>query len=145
VRARTRQLRGQHRPRSRGALFARGRSTDEEQARNVDGARLDLLARPDRRAVALGKDLGSADGYAAAFAEPRCLDIHRGNTSEHLSFGHGIDFCLGAALAWLEARVTFDVLTARLPSLRLAEGYEHRFVANVPFRGPLELEVGWDA
>lgn len=89
--------------------------------------------------------LGSANRDAAAFDDPEWLDIHRENASAHLSFGHGIHFCLGAALARLEARVVFEVLTGRLPSLRLAPGYVPRFVPNVSFRGPLTLEVEWDA
>ena len=89
--------------------------------------------------------LGSANRDAAAFDDPEWLDIHRENASAHLSFGHGIHFCLGAALARLEARVVFDVLIARLPSLRLASGYTPRFVPNVSFRGPLTLEVEWNA
>ncbi len=87
--------------------------------------------------------MANRDG--AAFDEPECLDVCRGNTSVRLSFGHGTRLCLGAALALLEARVAFAVLTARLPSRRLAEGYGRRFVASVSFRGPLELEVEWDA
>jgi len=89
--------------------------------------------------------LGSANRDDAMFDDPEWLDIRRGNSGAHLSFGHGIHFCLGAALARLEARVTFEVLTARLPSLRLASGYVPRFVPNVSFRGPLSLEVEWDA
>jgi len=88
--------------------------------------------------------LGSANRDDAVFDDPEWLDIRRGNASAHLSFGHGIHFCLGAALARLEARVTFDVLTARLPSLRLAPGYVPHFVPNVSFRGPVALEVEWD-
>jgi len=53
-------------------------------------------------------------------------------------------FCLGAALARLEARVAFEVLTEQLPSLRLAPGREIRFVPKTSFRGPVELEVEWD-
>lgn len=89
--------------------------------------------------------LGSANRDLAAFDEAEWFDIRRGGASAHLSFGHGIHFCLGAALARLEARVTLEVLTARLPSLRLAPAYEPRFVPNVSFRGPVGLEVEWDA
>ena len=40
--------------------------------------------------------------------------------SEHLSFGYGPHFCLGAPLARLEARVALEELVAALPDLRLA-------------------------
>lgn len=88
--------------------------------------------------------LGSANRDGSVFDEPDALDIRRANASAHLSFGHGIHFCLGAALARLEARVTFEELTTRLPSLRLVEGQALRFVPNTSFRGPLALEVEWD-
>lgn len=88
--------------------------------------------------------LGSANRDQSVFEDPDGLDIRRANATAHLSFGHGIHFCLGAALARLEARVTFEKLTARLPTLRLVEGQELRFVPNTSFRGPLALEVEWD-
>ena len=88
--------------------------------------------------------LGAANRDEAVFADPETFDIRRENATAHLSFGHGIHFCLGAALARLEARVTFEILCARFPSLRLVEGREVRFVPNTSFRGPLALEVEWD-
>ena len=38
----------------------------------------------------------------------------------HLAFGHGIHFCLGAALARLEADLALTSLLARFPDLHLA-------------------------
>ena len=88
--------------------------------------------------------LGSANRDLSAFDDADRLDIRRGNATAHLSFGHGIHFCLGAALARLEARVVLEVLAARLPSLRLVAEQEIRFVPNTSFRGPLALEAEWD-
>jgi cytochrome P450 len=42
------------------------------------------------------------------------FDIHR-QITHHLTFGHGIHFCLGAALARLEARVAIDEVLTRFP------------------------------
>jgi cytochrome P450 len=42
------------------------------------------------------------------------FDIHRG-TGHHLAFGYGIHFCLGAALARMEARIALDEVLARFP------------------------------
>jgi cytochrome P450 len=88
--------------------------------------------------------LGSANRDDTVFDNADRLDIRRGNATAHLSFGHGIHFCLGAALARLEARVVFEILTARLPSLRLVAGQQIRFVPSTSFRGPLALEAEWD-
>ena len=48
------------------------------------------------------------------FDDPESFDIHR-NTGGHLTFGYGIHFCLGAALARLEGRVALDELLQRFP------------------------------
>ena len=42
------------------------------------------------------------------------LDIHR-TIGHHLSFGYGIHFCLGAALARMETRVALDEVLNRFP------------------------------
>ena len=54
---------------------------------------------------------GSANRDHRHFADPDRYDIHR--HAGHLSFGQGIHFCLGAALARLEARVAFEEVLAR--------------------------------
>lgn len=46
------------------------------------------------------------------FTDPDNFDIDRG-TSDHLTFGHGIHHCLGAALARLEARIVTDTIVAK--------------------------------
>ncbi|MFN8101397.1 MAG: cytochrome P450 [Mycobacterium sp.] len=54
---------------------------------------------------------GSANRDDSHFPNPDRYDIHR--TGGHLSFGQGIHFCLGAALARLEARVAFEEVLRR--------------------------------
>ncbi|EUA08519.1 cytochrome P450 family protein [Mycobacterium kansasii 732] len=54
---------------------------------------------------------GSANRDETRFTEPDRYDIRR--TGGHLSFGQGFHFCLGAALARLEARVAFEEVLKR--------------------------------
>ncbi|RAY14753.1 cytochrome P450 [Actinomadura craniellae] len=59
------------------------------------------------------------------------FDIDRAD-KQHLAFGHGIHYCLGAPLARLEARVALPALFARFPDLRCAAEPERRpsFIGN---------------
>jgi cytochrome P450 len=49
------------------------------------------------------------------FADADRFDIHR-KIDHHLSFGYGIHFCLGAALARLEGRIALDEVLQRFPT-----------------------------
>jgi cytochrome P450 len=57
---------------------------------------------------------GSANRDDRQFPDADRFDIHR-EVSHHLSFGYGIHFCLGAALARLEGRVAIDEVLNRFP------------------------------
>lgn len=54
---------------------------------------------------------GSANRDETRFTDPDRYDIHR--KGGHLSFGQGLHFCLGSALARLEARVAFEEVLNR--------------------------------
>jgi cytochrome P450 len=58
--------------------------------------------------------VASANRDHRRFDDPETFDIHR-NTGGHLTFGYGIHFCLGAALARLEGRIALDELLQRFP------------------------------
>lgn len=62
---------------------------------------------------------GSANHDPDAFEDPETFDIGR-DPNHHLSFGHGVHFCLGAQLARLETRIALRNLFDRNPDLRLA-------------------------
>jgi len=84
--------------------------------------------------------LGAANRDEARFPDPDELRLDRANAREHLSFGFGIHYCLGAALARLEALVVLEVLAARFPAMRLVSG-RAEFIPNLTFRGPERLLV----
>lgn len=54
---------------------------------------------------------GSANRDDTRYPDPDRYDVHR--TGGHLSFGQGLHFCLGSALARLEARVAFEEVLKR--------------------------------
>ena len=62
----------------------------------------------------------SANRDEDVFDDPFRFDIAR-TPNEHVAFGFGTHFCLGASLARLEIAVMLDELLARLPDLRLAD------------------------
>ena len=61
----------------------------------------------------------SANRDEDVFPEPQRFDVGR-TPNEHLAFGFGPHFCLGAHLARLEIRIMFDELLRRLPDVELA-------------------------
>ncbi len=88
--------------------------------------------------------LGAANHEPELFETPTEFDINRKNARKHISFGHGIHFCLGARLARLEGTVAIEALSQRLPGLRLVEDQQLTYAENITFRGPAQLMVHWD-
>jgi cytochrome P450 len=68
---------------------------------------------------------GSANRDEEVFREPERFDVRR-SPNPHLSFGFGEHFCLGAALARLEARVFFEELLRAFRCIELAGEPRHQ-------------------
>lgn len=87
--------------------------------------------------------LAAADRDPERFDSPDVLDLSR-TDNQHLGYGHGIHYCLGAPLARLEAQTAIGTLLRRLPDLRLAvEPEEIRRRGGLIMRGLRELPVTW--
>ncbi|MGW0366393.1 cytochrome P450 family protein [Streptomyces sp. NPDC002990] len=85
--------------------------------------------------------LAAADRDPERFADPDTLDLSRAD-NQHLGYGHGIHYCLGAPLARLEGQTALATLLTRLPDLELAvDPSELRWRGGLIMRGLRTLPV----
>lgn len=82
--------------------------------------------------------LGAANSDDDVFGDAE-VDFTR-DPNKHLAFGAGPHLCLGAHLARLEMRVALEELHARIPSYRLAEGFEPHYSTGIRQADPMLLE-----
>jgi pimeloyl-[acyl-carrier protein] synthase len=92
------------------------------------------IPKGDRMIVALG----AANRDPAEYPDPDRLDVTR-EDNRHLTFSHGIHFCLGASLARVEGQVAIPRLLQRFPDLQLAAEPSYR--EHLVLRGLTELQV----
>jgi len=79
---------------------------------------VELHGQPLRAGDRLLLLIGAANRDERVFPDPDTYDILR-DTSQHVAFGKGTHFCLGASLARLEARIALEAIQARLPDFEI--------------------------
>jgi cytochrome P450 len=88
--------------------------------------------------------IGSANRDLRWFPGADRFDIGR-DPNPHVAFGHGVHFCLGAALARLESKIALADLLARLKHFELGsdQPWQPREALHVhgPARLPIRFEV----
>ena len=92
---------------------------------------------PARSKVALLT--GSAGRDERQYERADTFDVTRTGI-RHISFGHGSHFCLGAALARLEARVALEETLKRFPTWEVDEG-NVSYVHTNSVRGPASVPI----
>ncbi|KFF97724.1 cytochrome P450 [Streptomyces europaeiscabiei] len=109
---------------------------------------LDLAEFGGPQGVVIGRGEPILAAYAAAGRDPErhgkdadVFDVTRAD-KEHLAFGHGVHFCLGAPLGRMEARIALPALFERFPTLELGAtseelGYVESFISNGHRRLPV--------
>jgi cytochrome P450 len=115
-------------------------------------APVQLFTRVTTRAVEIGGTwlpagarvmvmMGSANRDERHFPDPDRFVVRR-DPSDHLSFGHGVHLCVGAALARLEGHAVIRALTSRVARLSVVERRPH---LNNVIHGLGSLQVRVDA
>jgi cytochrome P450 len=84
---------------------------------------------------------GAANRDEAVFTGGEDFDPDRERLKEHLAFGKGLHFCLGAALSRLEARVALEELRMRIDTFALDPGNDYRYIPSFMLRGLVRLDV----
>ncbi|MCF8531826.1 MAG: cytochrome P450 [Reyranella sp.] len=105
----------------------------------VAAADLEMGGKTIREGQRVFAFMNSANRDPEAFEDAERFDIGRAQ-NPHLTFGHGIHFCLGAPLARLEAQVAAVRLAERLPDIRLCGG-EPEWHDSLILRGVKSLPV----
>jgi cytochrome P450 len=77
----------------------------------------------------------------AQFVNPDSVDLTRGSPKRHLAFGHGIHFCVGAALARIEARAVLQAVLEQTRDFALDADRQPEWVDSLLVRRHQRLHV----
>ena len=83
----------------------------------------------------------SANRDERLFTDPDEVVPERSNLKEHVAFGKGIHFCLGAALSRLEGRIVLEELSRRLDTIALTASNRFEYFPSFMLRGLTSLDV----
>ena len=77
----------------------------------------------------------------AQFDRPDQIDLTRDSPKRHLAFGHGIHFCVGAALARIEARAVLNALLEQTRVFSLDPDHAPLWVDSLLVRRHAQLHI----
>ena len=100
---------------------------------------IEVCGQPIRKGWTVLCMLGAANRDPKQFEEPNRLDLKRLN-NQHLAFGAGLHFCIGAQLARLEGQIAIRNLVQRFPKMKLA-GPRPEWASTFGLRGLKSLPV----
>ena len=101
----------------------------------------ELAGVPIKKGDRLVAVFASANRDESLYPEPDAFDPDRDHLRDHLAFGKGIHYCLGANLSRLEARVAFEELSGRIESFTLGDGNDFGYLPSFLLRGLARLDV----
>jgi cytochrome P450 len=91
--------------------------------------------------------IGSANHDETVFHDAEKFDITRSFAKNaHLGFGHGIHYCVGSALASLEAQVVLKLILGRLKDMKFADDYKEESLTplyGIFFHGVKNLPISF--
>ncbi|MFM8857640.1 MAG: cytochrome P450, partial [Actinomycetota bacterium] len=87
----------------------------------------------------------SANRDESLYREPDEFDPDRENLRDHLAFGKGIHFCLGANLSRLEGKVALEELSRRLDTISLPDSNTFDYYPSFMLRGLTKLDLDFTA
>lgn len=109
------------------------------QSGRISMKEMEVGGCPVHPGMSISPSLAGANHDPAVHPNPHAFDIERENI-QHVSFGGGRRYCLGAPLARLETQIAVVALVDRFPTLKLVDpNPEHR--GNPAFRGLKGLKV----
>ena len=83
----------------------------------------------------------SANRDENVFIDPDEFDPQRANVTDHLAFGKGTHFCVGANLSRLEGRVALEEISKRLDSFTLGPDNQYAYHPSFMLRGLTDLTI----